>query len=242
MVQQINLYDPGLLRQRDWLALGNVVAAGLLLAVAVGLLGAWARQDLPALTAQAAANEGQLKAMRDQIAALGQQAASRKPDPRLEQELGAARLLLDARGEVLAVLKQRLGPDADSFADYLRGFARQSVAGLWLTGFSFDAASGGMEIQGRTVDPALLPEYIRRLNQEQAFQGRAFAALKLVEGKPEARPAATVAPASAPAAAAAGTATTVRAPFHEFTLTPAKDGGAAQVLTRAPAPGTGGQG
>lgn len=240
MAQQINLYDPSLERQRDWLALGNVVAVALLLAVAVGLLGAWARQDLPALAAQAAANDAQLKSLRDQITTLGQQAASRKADPRVEQELGATRLLLAARTEVLAVLKQRLGPDADSFADYLRGFARQSVAGLWLTGFSFDAASGGMEIRGRTTDPALLPEYIRRLNKEQAFQGRAFAALKLAEGKIEARPdaaAVPAAPAPAPRPVAAG-----RAPFHEFILTPAKSGGAAQVLTRAPGSGPGGQG
>lgn len=237
MTQQINLYDPSLLRQRDWLALGNVMAAALLLAVAVGLLGAWARQDLPALTAQAAANDAQLKTLRDQITTLGQQAASRKADPRVEQELGATRLLLAARAEVLDVLKQRLGPDADSFADYLRGFARQSVAGLWLTGFSFDAASGGMEIRGRTVDPALLPEYIRRLNKEQAFQGRAFAALKLAEGKIEARPDAAAVPAAAPVARPLAAS---RAPFHEFVLTPAKSGGAAQVLTRAP--GSGGPG
>jgi hypothetical protein len=241
MTQQINLYDPSLLRQRDWLALGNVVAAALLLAVAVGLLGAWARQDLPALTAQAAANDAQLKTLRDQIATLGQQVANRKADPRVEQELGATRLLLAARAEVLAVLKQRLGPDADSFADYLRGFARQSVAGLWLTGFSFDAVSGGMEIQGRTVDPALLPEYIRRLNKEQAFQGRAFAALKLAEGQIAARPETAAAPAVAPAPAARSAAAS-RAPFHEFILTPAKSGGAVPVLTRALGPGSGGQG
>jgi hypothetical protein len=138
---------------------------------------------VPALNVQLAASETQLKTMRDQVAALGQQAANRKPDPQVEQEMGAARLLLDARGEVLTVLKQRLGPEATSFADYLRGFARQSIAGLWLTGFSFEAASGGMEIHGRTVDPALLPEYIRRLNKETVFQGALFA-LKLVEGKP----------------------------------------------------------
>lgn len=232
MAQQINLYDPSLLRQREWLVLGNVVAGGLVLAVAVGLLGLWMRQDLPALTAQAAANEAQSKTLRDQAAALSQQVSGRKADPRLEQELGAARLLLLARGEVLAVLKHRLGPEAESFAEYLRGFARQSVAGLWLTGFDFDAASGGMEIQGRTVDPALLPEYIRRLNKERAFQGRAFAALKLAEGKAEIRPgqpAAAPAPAARPAAA-------VRAPFHEFTLVPAKGDGA-QVAARAPAAG-----
>jgi hypothetical protein len=166
-----------------------------------------ARIDLPALTAQAASGESQLKAARDQVAALGQQVAGRKPDERLQQEIAARRLLLEARGEVLATLRQGLGPQSHSFADYLRGFARQTVAGLWLTGFAVDATGGSMEIRGRTLDPALLPEYIRRLDQEKAFEGQTFAALKLDLAKPE-------------ATAAAGTAAPRRPPWHEFTLVP----------------------
>jgi len=193
-------------------------------------LGALTRHEVPALTAQTAANDAQLKAAREQITVLGQQVAGRKPDPRLEQELGAARLLLAARGEVLTTLQQRLGPHAGSYAEYLRGFSRQSVAGLWLTAFNFDG-SGGMEIQGRTVDPALLPEYIRRLGKEQAFQGRTFAALKLDEGKLEPVVSAPPPPtATAPAA---------KAPFHEFTLTPARADGKPAVPPRATTGGPG---
>lgn len=223
MSQQINLYDAALEKKRDWLALANVVLAGGLLALAVGVFGTLARQNVPVLTAQAAANEAQLKELREQIVALGQRAADRKPDPRIEQELGAAQILLTARGEVLDTLRRRLGPDTGAFTDYLRGFARQSLAGLWLTGFSVDAASGGMEIRGRTVNPALLPEYIGRLNREPAFRGRAFSALQLVAGKPDPQPGA------APATAAP--VTEGKAPFHEFVLVPVTPGTA--VLTQA---------
>jgi hypothetical protein len=223
MAQQINLYDPALLRKRDWLALGNVVAVTAVLTLVIGADGYLARLDLPALTAQAATNEGQLKAVREQITSLGQQAANRKPDPRLEQEIAAKRLLLGTRGEVLSILRQSLGPEAGaSFTAYLQGFARQTVAGLWLTNFTIDAMSGSIEIKGRTVDPALLPEYIRRLNKEAAFQGRAFSAFKLDAGKPE-----TITPAPPLAGAAAKTpppAMAVRAPFHEFRLIPVMAG------------------
>jgi hypothetical protein len=219
MAQQINLYDPALLRKRDWLALGNVVVLMAVLVVAVSATGYLERLDLPALTAQADASESQLKATRKQITELGQQVATRKPDPRLEQEVVAKRLLLGTRGEVLVMLRQSLGPEAgSSFAAYLQGFARQTVAGLWLMDFYIDASSGSMEIKGRTIDPALLPEYIRRLNKEKAFQGREFAALKLDAGKPDAPlgvAAATKTPPPPPG-------TTLRAPYHEFTLTPVK--------------------
>lgn len=217
MSQQINLFDPALQKQRDWLALANVATGGALLLLAVAALGALTRHEVPTLSAQTAANDAQLKAARAQLAVLGQQVAGRKPDPRLEQELGAARLLLGARGTVLTTLQQRLGPDAGSYAEYLRGFSRQSLAGLWLTEFSF-AVGGGMEIRGRTVDPALLPEYIRQLGRERAFQGHTFAALQLGEGKPDA---AVGAHPPATAATAVAMATT-KAPFHEFMLIPTK--------------------
>lgn len=227
MSRQINLYDPALRRQRDWLALGNVALVGGLLAGVVAVAGYAARSELPALSTQVAANEVQLKTLREQVTALGQQAANRKPDPALAREIEATRLLLAARGEVLALLKKDLGPGATSYAEFLRGFARQSVPGLWLTGFALETA-GGLEIRGRTVDPALLPEYILRLNREPAFQGRAFAALNLAEGK-----------ADAPAPGAAAPAGK-KPPFHEFRLIPRKplgEGGKDALLTQGQAGG-----
>jgi hypothetical protein len=217
VAQQLNLFDPALLRKRDWLALANVVMLALLLLVAVAVAATVVRRDVPSLTAQVATNENQLKLMREQVIVLGQRVANRKPDQRLENELSENRLLLDARNAVLTALRQRMDPSAGSFAEYLRGFARQSVSGLWLTGIAVDAASHGMEIRGRTIDPALLPEYIQRMNKEPAFQGRAFSALKLAEGKTDVvpgTPAATNAAANTPADAAK------KALFHEFTLIP----------------------
>lgn len=224
MAQQINLYDAGLERRRDWLALHYVAGLAVVLAVLVGISGYLARTDLPALTAQASAAESQLKAARDQVATLGARAANRKPDPRLEQELEASRTLLGARSEVLAALRRSLGPDTPAFADYLRGFARQSVSGLWLTGFSIGAGGHGMEIRGRTLDPALLPEYIRRLDREPAFQGQTFGALKLEAAKQEKPGMATAAP-------------DVRPAWHEFTLVPTRAPETAPTsaqLTQAP--------
>ena len=214
MARQFNLFDPALQKKRDWLALGNVVGVAVLLAVLVGLTGHWVRADLPALKAQTAANDAQIKTLREQMTQVGLQVAGRKPDPRLEQELATARLLLAARGEVLSILQQGLDPATASYADFMRGFTRQSLPGLWLTGFAFDTASGGIEISGNTTDPALLPEYIQRLNREPAFQGRAFSALKLAAGKRELDKAGGA--AAAPAAPAAAVAPL----FHEFKLTP----------------------
>ena len=213
MAQQINLYDPALERKRDWLALENVVVGGVLLAAAVGALGMAERNTLPALTAQSATADAQLKAMRDQVTAMGQRAASRKPDPRLELELTAKRQQLSLSSEVLATLRGSVGKDAPSYAEYLRGFSRQTMNGLWLKEVTIKTAGSGMEIRGNTTDPALIPEYIRRLNKEASFQGQTFAALKLERPK-----------ATTPAAPASGAKPAAVMPQeHEFTLTPSLD-------------------
>lgn len=220
MAQQINLFDPALLRKRDWFALSNVVLGAVSAAVLVAAAGFLARGGLPELQAQATTGETQVKAMREQVLVLGQRVADRKADPRIEEELAVARHLAAARGVVLQTLRQGLAADVPPFADYLRGLARQSMTGLWITGFVWDAASDSMEIRGRTTDPALLPEYIRRLNREPAFRGHAFAALKVAEGKPE--------PVTGTAAkSAVPIEATQKALFHEFTLVPVKTGEAA---------------
>lgn len=218
MSQQINLYDPSLLRKRELLTATNLAAAAAVLLLAMGGWGAAVRMQLGEVEAESQQLAGAVKGMQEQSVALGRLIAGAKPDPRLEAELVQSRERLRVRGDVLEALKKGVGADSPSFAEYLRGFARQApTGGLWLTGLRIGGGGASMEIRGRMTDPALLPEYIARLNGEAAFRGRAFAALKIDQGKAEAS-AGTAPGGKADAAPAA-------APFLEFALMPeaAKD-------------------
>ncbi|MCX8085735.1 MAG: PilN domain-containing protein [Rhodocyclaceae bacterium] len=232
MAQQINLYDPTLKRTREWLTLGNLLVLGVGLALVVFVHAVAARLELPVLAKRVADSEAQTKALREQFARLGQTLAERQPDAALVEAIAQQRQRLEQRRAVHeALAERRAGKAGEPYAELLRGLARQSMNGLWLTGFSVDA-HGRMEIRGRTLDPALLPEYIRRLNREAAFQGRAFAALKLEPGKAE--PPAGTMPSPAPTPAST---LSQRAPWHEFTLIPLKAEGEAPA--RSGAGGTG---
>lgn len=214
MTQQINLYDAALLRRREWLSATNLAAATLAL---LALMTGWslsARAHLATLEAESRTIAPQLASLRERATSLATRAAALKPDARLEAELASARSLLSLRGEVLAALEKGLGGGATGFGDYLRALARQSVGGLWLTGFTVAEGGSGMEIRGRMTDPALLPEYLRKLNGEPAFQGRAFATLKV-----SAAPAAPQAGQQAAQPQAAQPRSTP--PYHEFVLAPA---------------------
>ncbi|MBI4985571.1 MAG: hypothetical protein HZC24_09580 [Rhodocyclales bacterium] len=212
MSQQINLYDPALLKKRELLTVANLAGLALVLLLAVGAWGGVARMELAALEAQGKVLAPQLKAQQEQVVQIGKQLAAAKPDPRLEAELTAARSLLAVRSEIGAALKKGVGAEAPSFAEFLRGLARQSLNGLWLTAFKVGENGANMEIRGRMLDPALLPEYIQRLSGEPAFKGRAFADLKVAP------------PQAAGQAAPAQAAPTAAAPFLEFMLIPAQSG------------------
>ena len=228
MRRHLNLYDPSLRRQRQWLTLPNIAAAatGMLSLILVWGFLARGEADRREQGMRMAAEE--LSALQQETAALAGRIAGLKADPRLERELRETEARLAVRREILDWLGQSgEAPPGGAYADYLRGLARQTVDGVWLTSFTVGADGTGMEIRGRTLDPALLPEYIRRLNSERAFQGRRFAEFRISAaaaansaGNGGAKPAEPVqsaiagsAPNQAPNQAPART-------FHEFALTP----------------------
>lgn len=207
MSHQINLHDPSLRRQRHWLTAANLAFALVMIAALLLGWGAWARIDASRMAMRLAALDVMAQAAREESVALAGRLAGRKPDARLELDLVAAKELLDIRQGVLDKLGEGAAPAVGSHAEYLRGLARQSLNGLWLTGFSVGADGGRMEIRGRTLDPALLPRYIRRLNAEAAFRGHRFARLSVNT------------PVVAPGMAGPA--------FHEFALGPEDESGRA---------------
>lgn len=188
MSQQINLYDPSLRRQFEPLTLTNVALLGVVLAVLVGAFGFAGKGKADKLHGELGTLMAQNKALQEQTVALGARVASLKPDPALQVELGSMRSQLAMRGEVIAVLQRSLGPQAVSFAEYLRALSRQAQGNLWLIGFTAAGDGAQMEIRGRMTEGAALPEYIRRLSGERVFQGRAFAALQLQGPMPQQTP------------------------------------------------------
>ena len=207
MTQQINLLNPALRRRRDWLTATPLalVCVTLLALVVVGY-GA-ARVQADGREREAERLSAQLKAAQARLVETAKAVAARKPNALLLADLANARAQLQARQGLMTVLASGAIGNTSGFSAYLRGFARQVPSGLWLTGFTIDAGGSAMEIRGRMLDPAALPEYIRRLNAEPAFQGRSFATLSIRR------------PDDKPGVAAAGSSSAGPAGYVDFVLT-----------------------
>ena len=183
--QQINLYNAALRRKRDWLTLNGVAAVAGLFVLVLVAAGFVLHQQAAAKRDAAQALEPRLAAARAETAQLGALLSGNAGSDAALRELADLKQQIAMRREVLTALQGGAGMDAVrgqsaiGFADYLRGLARQTVNGLWLTGFAVAQGGQGMEVRGRMLAVDRLPEYIKRLNGETSFKGRQFVSLNI---------------------------------------------------------------
>lgn len=213
MSQQINLLNPALRPRRDWLSFGMVMSAAALALVAVLAAYAYARSEADAAALALGGVDAALAPARQELQ-VRQGALAKKNAPLLAREAETLAATVRDRRQVLRLAEGSAPVANKGFAEAMRGFSRQAMEGVWLTGFTLGSAD--FEIRGRLIEPSLLPVYIRRLNGEPAFQGRHFATLEM-QG---------VLPAAAAPAAVGGAAAPALPKYIEFSLraTPARAG------------------
>ena len=186
MSQNINLLNPAFRKQRQLLSVATVAQCLVVTLVALGGYHYYLGQQVKGLAEEARTADGLLKSQRGYLErAKGKSAV--QGDTQLDAEISRLESELKIARESVNALKGGALGNQQGFAEYLRAFSRQSVNGLWLTGFTI-GGSGELEIRGRALSPDLVPSYIQRLNKEQVLAGRSFARLEMNRPKPAAAP------------------------------------------------------
>jgi len=187
MSQQINLFNPIFRKPEFSFTSANTILYGAGIAAAVIVLYSfYADYRLRQLQHQAQAVDQQYQdatARRDQLAAVQ---GGRKANVQLEAELAELDAKLKMRQHIIEMLKGGALGATTGFSEYMQAFARQSVNGLWLTGFDIAASGNDLVISGRALSPDLVPTYLQRLNHEQTMQGHQFAAMSISRPPPQA--------------------------------------------------------
>lgn len=91
---------------------------------------------------------------------------------RLNQEVEDGRRLREA------LAKGSFG-NTTGFSGYFEALARGHVDGAWLTGIAIKQGGGQLNLSGKSIDPELVPLYLRRLSEAPVFQKRGFNVLEL---------------------------------------------------------------
>lgn len=142
------------------------------------------QRQLSSVAAELAAAQKLLGAQASLVEKLKPKPVPPVSEAQLDTEIRKLEARLKLAVKSIEALKSGALGNRQGFAEYLRAFSRQSVSGLWLTGFSI-SGGGELEIHGRALSPDLLPDYIQRLNREQVLAGRQIARLEITRPKAE---------------------------------------------------------
>jgi hypothetical protein len=191
------------------------VLAGAALAAMAGYE-AWLANQSRAARAELAAVSARLKQAQDEVSRLARPAPGK--GAALEAAIARTQADMKARELLLARLKGEGLGNTRGFSDYMAALARQRVDGVWITGLTVFDGGSEFSIRGGVSRPDILPEYIRRLNREEALRGRQIAEFRMQSREVELRD--ERAPAAAPGAQpqAAAKAAPRRWRFVEFAI------------------------
>lgn len=190
MSQQINLYyEESGNTGKDLSALNMLQGLGVLV---FGVLAFYAYSYYQANMLQRELEESgkTFTLQQEKLNQMAAELARQRSGLTVEQELKQAEVEAVAQREIIGALKKGVIGNTSGYSEYMQAFAKQSIGGLWLTGFSIDGDATQMRISGAALNPELVPAYIIRLNHEKIMRGKTFASLqmqlpKAASGKPE---------------------------------------------------------
>ena len=188
MSQQINLFNPIFLKQKKYFSTVTIVQALGLILLGCLLLAGYLSYQSTGLKKGAMTAAGNLAAAQTQLAQVTAAAQSRQKDKALEERIRKKEAEIASMQQVFSTLQKGDLGNTSGYAEYFRALSRQSVPGLWLTGFGLAGTGSEISIRGRSLQPDLVPEYLGRLKREESMRGKSFTGLEIRE--PEARPAA----------------------------------------------------
>lgn len=231
MSQQINLYEGGGVKAREWFSLPMVAAVYVLAAVVMYYF----------YTGLAAENE-QLQVQRNQALAQYEtmqkkvEAFSKKAMPidntKLEAELKALKAQLEMQTQILAIFQQSISEQSAHLIDYMRAFTGQQQPGVWLTGFKVEPAVQHLTLAGQALQSEDIPAYLDLLSHQSVFAGTEFSGIQLKQlelQQPQSR-------SGGNAGASAVSPSLAPAPEVATTSPAGKDGGAPPVTPASAAP------
>lgn len=180
MSQQVNLYHPIFRKQEKKFSALTMLQAGALVLAGIVIMYGYAAWHVRSLRHQASQIDAQFSAANRQHDDLGRQLAARQVSPRFTKEVERLEGQIQAVQRIRELARRDYFFGGDGYSNYFIAFARQSVSGLWLTGFTVTGAGEQITLQGRTEVPELVPQYLQKLSSEKLLAGTEFDAFQII--------------------------------------------------------------
>jgi Tfp pilus assembly protein PilN len=179
MSQQINLFNPIFLKQRKYFSTMAMLQALSLLLFGSALVAIYANFQFSALSKEAANSSMQLNMSQAQLAKIKAEYGPSQKNKLLENQLQQSEAELQSLKQVFTVLQKGDIGNTKGYSGYFQAFSRQIVDGVWLTSVNLLGAGNEIELQGRALQPDLVPTYMNHLKREPVMQGKSFGTLEM---------------------------------------------------------------
>lgn len=179
MSQQINLFNPIFLKQKKYFSVLTMLQALGLIILGSGVFYGYAVYQVKLLAKQSEETSKRYAAEQLRFASFSNEFSPQKSNQALQDELKKLESEAASQKEILDTLKTGVIGNTTGYSEYMQAFARQTVSGLWLTGFFIEGDGAQMSLKGGVLNPQLVPTYIQRLNKEKIMRGKTFAYLHM---------------------------------------------------------------
>jgi len=183
MYQQINMYQPVFRRQPKIFSaatLLRIIAMALFLLLALIAHARWTLHGLRHTSADLTQHYRQLDARLDALETRGKAADGTTP----VDEISSLREQVTERRALLTRIDHLTVGSTAGFGEVFEALARREVPDLWLTGVRLDQ-EGNTEIRGTTLDPTLVPRYLRLMAQQPQLAELDNGTVKLTRHAPD---------------------------------------------------------
>jgi hypothetical protein len=175
--QQVNLFESGLVKSKDWFTLSFVAAIYALAAIVMVYFYTGIESENAQLLAQRSQNVTKYESMQKKVEEFARKAVP-VDNSKLEAELKSLNNRFEVQSQMLAIFQQSISESAYHLIDYMRGLASQQQSGVWLTGFRIEPAALNVSLSGQALQTEDIPLYLDLLSAQKVFEGTQFSGLQ----------------------------------------------------------------
>ncbi len=181
--QHVNLYQPVFRKQQVQFSMAGLMQVMLVMLIVLGGISFYSAWQVSELQSAQTRRSDMVVQLEQQVAELSESIVTPRINKMLEAELNA---LQDNRTDgfkLLNTLRTQRSGSKEGFSAFFEGLARQVREGVWLTSIQISAGGEDLVLNGKTLEPALVPQLLQRLRAETAFDGQTFQVMKLKQQK-----------------------------------------------------------
>lgn len=179
MSQQINLCNPLFRKQKKYFSALTMAQSLGLVVLGYFLFYGYLIYQSKALTQQAQQMSRMHDATQRQLTTMATTYAARQPDKLLTDTVTKTEQEVRTRLGLIDLLNQGELGNQTGFSEYFKALSRQTISGLWLTGFEVVGAGNQVSLSGRALQAGLVANWLQRLKTEPKFAGTSFATLDI---------------------------------------------------------------